>query len=89
MTDSSRVIRKEGKKRYGFGVERMQEIKVCAYCGTVAEEIRIFCPECSKMLPRETVYRQYQKRPRTCRLCGHVVTDKMQFCPDCGEKLDQ
>ncbi len=89
MTDNYRLIRKAGKKQYGFGVERMKEIKVCTHCKTVASASKLFCPECSKMLPRETVYMQYQKRHRTCQICGHVVTNSMQFCPDCGQKLEQ
>lgn len=89
MTDSYRVVRKESKQRYGFGVDKMKEIKVCAHCGTVSSAARLFCPECNKLLPRETVYMQYQKRHRCCKSCGHVVANSMQFCPDCGQKLDQ
>lgn len=60
MTDRARAVRKESKWLYGFGTERMQEIKVCAHCGTMTAASRIFCPECSKLLPKETVYMQYQ-----------------------------
>ncbi len=87
MTDSYKVTRKEGKKRYGFGVERMKEIKVCAHCGTVSNSLKLFCPECSKKLPKETVYMQYQKRHRTCLDCGQVISNSMQFCPMCGTKI--
>ena len=87
MTDRYRAIRRESKRLYGFGIERMKEIKVCSHCGTLASAFKFFCPECGKMLPKDTVYMQYQKRHRCCSKCGHVVSNSMQFCPDCGQKL--
>ncbi len=89
MTERYRIARTENKKRYGFGVEQMKKIKVCVSCGTVAKASRIFCPECRKLLPKDTVYSQYRKRHRVCRACGQVVSDHMQFCPGCGQKLEQ
>lgn len=88
MTGNYRIIRTENKRRFGFGIERMKEIKVCEHCGAVAAAGRVFCPDCAKLLPRETVYAQYQKRHRCCKGCGTVVSNRMNFCPDCGQKLD-
>ena len=89
MTDRARSVRKESKRLYGFGTERMHEIKVCEHCGAIAKATKIFCPECSKLLPKETVYVQYQKRHRCCPSCGRVVSKGMQFCPDCGHRLNE
>ena len=89
MTDRARAIRKESKRLYGFGTERMQEIKVCEHCGAMAKASKLFCPECAKLLPKETVYVQYQKRHRCCPSCGRVVSKGMQFCPDCGHRLNE
>ena len=88
MTNRVRAIRRESKRLYGFGIERMGEIKVCEHCGAMTDAFRILCPECSKKLPKETVYEQYQRRHRCCRSCGHVVSKSMKFCPDCGRNLD-
>lgn len=87
MTEKLRAVRKESKRLYGFGTERMQQIKVCEHCGAMTWASRIFCPECSKLLPKDTVYTQYLKRHRCCPFCDRVVSKGMQFCPDCGQKL--
>ena len=89
MTDRARAIRKESKRLYGFGTERMQQIKVCEHCGAMTKASKLFCPECAKLLPKETVYVQYQKRHRCCPSCGRVVSKGMQFCPDCGRRLNE
>lgn len=87
VTDNYHLVRTQSKKRFGFGVERMKEIKVCSYCGSVSDSAKLFCHECSKLLPKETLYMQYQKRHRICNNCKTVVTNHMKYCPDCGQKL--
>lgn len=89
MTERMQEIRNESKRLYGFGTDRMRELKVCTHCGTMTGATRIFCPECSKLLPRDTVYTLYKKRHRCCKFCGNVVSKLMHFCPNCGQSLNE
>lgn len=79
--------RQEGMEYYGFGPAVMKKLKVCGYCGTMAQSNQHFCNECGRRLPKTTLYHRYQEKHRCCPKCKVVLADNMQFCPQCGEKI--
>ncbi len=87
MREQVERIRKENMKQYGFGVEAMQQIKVCGECGTTAKSTQSFCTACGHRLPDKTLYDIYKERHKCCPTCDTVVADESDYCPQCGRKL--
>lgn len=72
---------------YGFGPERMKQMKVCPKCKCVASARLRLCPECGGRLPQSNLFQLYQKRHHLCPICDTVLSDSMKFCPHCGTKI--
>ena len=87
MTALYEKIRLENMKHFGFGPEVMKSIKVCKECGAKANSELLFCPECDRPLPTETLYTLYVHSHFVCTKCKTVVSAKYKFCPQCGKKL--
>ena len=87
MTTLHEKMRLENMKQFGFGPEVMKTIKVCKACGAKANSELLFCPECDKPLPSETLYMLYVHNHFVCTNCKTVVSSKYNFCPQCGKKL--
>ena len=54
-------------------------MKKCLYCGTLVNDDCLFCTECGKELPKETV----------CPHCGAIVNEGDVFCTECGKELSK
>ena len=87
MTEEYEKMRLENMKHYGFGPEVMKNVKVCKECGAKANSELLFCPECDRPLPTETLYTLYVHSHFVCTKCKTVVSAKYKFCPQCGKKL--
>ncbi len=83
------MIRKESMARYGFGIDAMKSVKICACCKEMAHVSQQFCRECGSPLPEENLYQLYVKRHRYCRTCETVVNQNMKYCPECGLRLEE
>ncbi len=88
MSEKLEKIRLENMKQYGFGVEAMKQIKVCAECGNSSSANQQFCTECGHRLPEKTLYDTYKERHKCCPACDTVVTDESDYCQQCGAKLE-
>ena len=65
--------------------------KICKRCGKVFEtpdghNERALCPECSKQVKRESVYRE-----RTCVICGakFIGYPASKYCPTCAKSAER
>lgn len=83
MTDSAK---EKTREYFGFGIKRMREIKVCAFCGTVVDAQKRYCTGCKQELPPGTLYDLYKSHHRVCARCGIVLPENAAYCPECGEK---
>ncbi len=81
--------RKEGMKRYGFGIGVMQNIKICKHCGEMHNVCESKCCECGAELPEKTLYEIYLQRHRHCAKCNVVVNKGVHYCPECGDRLKE
>ncbi len=87
MTLEYECTRRESMRHYGFGTENMKKLKVCSFCGEIAESTGHNCKACGRLLPGETVFTQYRKRHSTCKRCDRILSEHMIYCPNCGTKL--
>lgn len=52
-------------------------MKRCSYCGSMMNDDSLFCTECGKPIPQNSV----------CPYCGALVNDRDVFCENCGRNL--
>ena len=69
MTALYEKMRLENMKHFGFGPEVMKSIKVCKECGAKVNSELLFCPECDRPLPTETLYTLYVHSHFVCTKC--------------------
>ena len=84
MTHREKFLQLE---HFGFGPYVMQKVKVCPYCGEVAEKNESRCQSCGEKLPRITLFDIYRKHHSECAWCGTMLTDDSQYCPHCGRPV--
>lgn len=89
ITKRTEWSRREGMRRYGFGIQAMRQIKVCRGCGAPARAEQNYCKECGSPLPQRTLYEEYKLRHKVCIHCDIAVPDEAEYCPQCGRKLEQ
>ena len=53
-------------------------MKRCSYCGSMMNDDSLFCTECGKPIPQNSV----------CPHCGALVIDGDVFCQNCGKRVD-
>lgn len=82
-------IRQESMDHFGFGPRAMRRCKVCAHCQTMSPASELFCRECGRRLPRDTLYQLYKSRHKSCPACDTVVSAAARYCPQCGTLLDR
>ena len=74
-------------EHFGFGTEKMKEIKICEKCGAAVSAKEEYCTVCREKLPNETLFDVYRMRHRACSGCGTVLSDGALFCPECGKSV--
>ena len=74
-------------EHFGFGTEKMREIKICPECGAAVPANEEYCTVCRKKLQKETLFDVYKMRHRTCPECGTVLSDGALYCPECGKSV--
>ncbi|MBN1801491.1 MAG: CPBP family intramembrane metalloprotease [Candidatus Lokiarchaeota archaeon] len=67
---------------------------VCNYCGARFESLKIYCPECGKLIDNvPSLKKQTLKtinKKRICKGCGSTIESKsLEQCPICNTVLDQ
>jgi len=88
MRENDYVTRLESMHYYGFGLESMKESKVCTHCGKITKAKYLFCRECGKKLPNDSLYQKYKEKHLYCSKCETIVSDTTIYCPQCGHKIN-
>lgn len=75
------------REYFGFGPERMKEIKICLYCGAMLKDSDKVCFACGNNVPAKTLFDRYKETHAYCLNCNAILPNDAKYCPQCGKKI--